>query len=137
MDKLQKDLLNLHVEDINNDMVIDNEEDDNNNDNDNENENEKNSDVDFPEYENPTRKRKKKSKSMKKKLDIYKIRDINKSDNIYEVEKIESHKIENKHYLFYVKWKNYDDNENRWVKEKDFKQKDIIYEYFKENNILY
>jgi hypothetical protein len=74
---------------------------------------------------------------MKKKLDIYKIRDINKSDNIYEVEKIESHKIENKQYLFNVKWKKYDDNENTCVKEKDFKQKDIIYEYFKENNILY
>lgn len=133
MDKLQKDLLNLHVEDINNDMIIDNEEDNN----DNGNEDEENSSVDFPEYENPTKKRKKKSKSMKKKLNIYKIRDINKSDNIYEVEKIESHKIENKQYLFHVKWKNYDDNENTWVKEKDFEQKDIIYEYFKEKNILY
>ncbi|KAI9244381.1 hypothetical protein BDA99DRAFT_415156, partial [Phascolomyces articulosus] len=96
IDKLQKDLLNLSIENINNSMIIDNEEEDDNN---GDIEDEK-SNIDFPKYKNPTKKRKKKSKSLKK------------NNNIYEVENIESYKIENKQYIFYVKWKNYNNSEN-------------------------
>jgi hypothetical protein len=126
LDKIQKEFLNLDISYDNNNMLIDEDENDktiNNNIG-------IESDIDFPEYINQTKKRKKKSKSKKNNLNIYNIRNVNKDENIYEVEKILNHKIENKKYIFYVKWKNYGDIDNSWVKEQDFNQKDIIMEYF-------
>lgn len=130
LSKIQKDLLNLSIENNQDSMLIDDEDE-------NLNENNKNeSDVDFPEYKNPTKKRKKKSKN-KDQLDIHNIRNVNKDEGIYEIEYIVTHKIIDKQYTFLVKWKNYDNKENSWVKENDFIEKDIIRDYFQKNNILF
>ncbi|KAI8091680.1 hypothetical protein BDF21DRAFT_332766 [Thamnidium elegans] len=130
LSKIQKDLLNLSIENNQDSMIIDDE-------NEILNESDKNeSDVDFPEYKNPTKKRKKKSKN-KDKLDIHNIRNVNKDEGIYEIEYIVTHKIIDKQYTFLVKWKNYDNKENSWVKENDFIERDIIRDYFQKNNILF
>jgi hypothetical protein len=97
----------------------------------------KDTDIDFPQYYNVSRKRKKKSKNKKNELNIYEIRNVEKDENIFEVEKIKEHQIKDKRYIFYIKWKNYDESENSWVKEKDFNQKDLILEYFNEKNIIF
>ncbi|KAI9258721.1 hypothetical protein BDA99DRAFT_440672 [Phascolomyces articulosus] len=134
LNKLQDDFLNLDITD--NNMIINEDTDDNmeNNNNDkNINENE----VDFPEYRNINKKRKKSNKRNSKKINIYDIRNTNNDENIYEIDKILNHKIENKNYIFYIKWVGYDDDSNSWVKESDFKQKEIIIDYFSERNIIY
>lgn len=129
LSKIQKDLLNLSIENNQDSMLIDDEDK-------NINENDKNeSDVDFLEYKNPTKKRKKKSKK-KEQLDIHNIRNVNKDEGIYEIEYIVTHKIIDKQYSFLVKWKNYDNKENSRVRENDFIEKDIIRDYFQKNNIL-
>ena len=54
---------------------------------------------------------------------------VNK-ENIYEVEKIIDHMIDDKgKFIFYVKWVDYDDDNNTWIKENNFNTKDIITEY--------
>ncbi|KAI9491828.1 hypothetical protein BDB00DRAFT_766343, partial [Zychaea mexicana] len=95
--------------------------DDNNNDH-------NDTDIDFPEYHNISKERKRRSKNKNKSLNIYEYRNV---------QKIVNHKIENKRYMFYVKWKGYQDGDNSWVHESDFKQKQIIIDYFNEKNILY
>lgn len=56
-------------------------------------------------------------------------------DNIYEVEKIVDHMVDNNgKYLFYVKWLGYSDEDNTWVKHSEFNTKNIINEYMKDRN---
>ena len=140
LNKLQDDFLNLDITD--NNMIINEGTDDNieNNNNDKNiiiNENINENEVDFPEYRNINKKRKKSNKRNSKKINIYDIRNTNNDENIYEIDKILNHKIENKNYIFYIKWVGYDDDSNSWVKESDFKQKEIIIDYFSERNIIY
>lgn len=133
INKLQNDFINLDIDVENNNMIIDDEENEVNNENNNDNE----SEIDFPEYKNFSKKRKKKSKNKKSRLNIYDIRNVNEDENIYEIEKILDHKIENKNYLFYVKWVGYTEKDNSWIKENDFNQKEIIFEYFEKKQIIY
>jgi hypothetical protein len=135
---LQTELINLDIIDDENSncMIIDNNEDnvsDENIENDNGNE----SEIDFPEYKSISKKRKRRSKNKATNLNIYDIRNVNHDENIFEIEEILDHKIETKKYMFYVKWKGYSEKENSWVKEVDFKQKEIIIDYFKDKKILY
>ncbi|KAI7853845.1 hypothetical protein BDC45DRAFT_585988 [Circinella umbellata] len=47
---------------------------------------------------------------------MYEIRDLNKEDSIFEVESIINPKIgDDKKYIFYVKWKNFDNKDNTWL----------------------
>lgn len=135
LNKIQNDLLNLNICDvtnINDNMNIDDTDEDEKND-----KNNNDSDVDFPQYNNPIKKRKKRFRKNKG-IDIYNIRNINKDDDIFEVEDIIDHKInEHNSYVFWVKWKNYDSSENTWVDEVDFREKDIIKKYFKNKKIIY
>lgn len=112
---------------LNIDMLID-EDDEINNTNDNNN---NNLDIDFPQYYNVSKKRKKRSQNKNKNMDIYEYRKVNEDENIFE------HKIENKKYIFFVKWNGYQSGDNSWVTENDFKQKEINIEYFNQKNILY
>lgn len=131
LNELQNTLLELNIDD-NSTMDIDNTDDEivkNTNDN--------NSDIDFPQYNNPIKKRKKKFRKTKE-IDIYNIRNINKDDEVYEVEDIVDHKInDNNTYSFMVKWKNYESSENSWVNEDDFNHKDLIKKYFSNKKIIY
>ena len=130
LSKIQKELLNLTIESDQDSMLIDDDDEILNEDDKDE------SNIDFPEYKNPTRKRKKRSKN-KEQLDIHNIRNVDKDEGIYEIEYIVNHKIIDKQYKFLVKWKNYDNKENSWVKENDFIEKEIIKDYFQKNNILF
>lgn len=39
--------------------------------------------------------------------------------------------------MFLVKWKNYDNKDNTWVKGIDFNEKEIVMDYFQKRNIIY
>jgi hypothetical protein len=135
LDIIQKKLLDMDINEIENTTMIIG--DDIEIENENDKPITKDTDIDFPQYYNVSRKRKKKSKNKKNELNIYEIRNVEKDENIFEVEKIKEHQIKDKRYIFYIKWKNYDESENSWVKEKDFNQKDLILEYFNEKNIIF
>lgn len=133
LNQLQDEFIKLNIDDNNSNMIIDNEiiEDDTIDD-------KNNDDVDFPEYRSISKKRRKKSKNNKtNNLNIYELRNINEDENIYEIDKIIDHKIENKRYIFLVKWVGYNESSNSWVKENDFTQKEIIIEYFSDKKIIY
>jgi hypothetical protein len=50
--------------------------------------------------------------------------------NIYEIDYILSHKIVKKKNTYLVKWKNFDETHNSWVKEKDFQDIECIKNYW-------
>jgi len=127
--EIQNDFLKIN---INENMIIDesiNVSESNNNNIDEE------SDIDFPELKQSTKKRKKRTNKSNKNIES--MRNINKDDNIYEIENIIEHKIENNNYVFFVKWKGYNKDDNSWVKEKDFYEKQIIKDYLNKRNIIY
>ena len=125
--KLQKEIMNLTLD---NNMILDIEE--------NENENEINdeSEDDFPELKGKIKKRKYRSKSINKIKDINKVRDKNKVDNIYEIENIIEHKIIDKSYKFLVKWKGFNSNDNSWISLSSFNEKELLVDYLSKKNIL-
>ena len=86
LNKVQKDLKKLDITDINrntdNRMIIDDNDEVENAISKN-----KESDVDFRQYKNISKKRKKRSKT-RTNVDIYNIKNINKEDNVYEIEEI-------------------------------------------------
>ena len=125
--KLQKEIMNLTLD---NNMILDIEE--------NENENEINdeSEDDFPELKGKIKKRKYRSKSINKIKDINKVRDKNKVDNIYEIENIIEHKIIDKSYKFLVKWKGFNSNDNSWISLSSFNEKELLVDYLSDKNIL-
>lgn len=130
MTEVQKNIMEMNINSNQENMEIDisdNEDDNNNNE----------SEVDFPEYKTISRKRKKVRKIKKNVIDIDKIRNIEKDDNIYEVEDIVKHKVENNKYVFLVKWVGYSSKDNTWVSEDDFNEKEIIKDYFCRNHIIY
>ncbi|KAI7872636.1 hypothetical protein K492DRAFT_139124 [Lichtheimia hyalospora FSU 10163] len=51
-------------------------------------------------------------------------------DNIYEVQYIITHKKVLDSYEYLVKWKNYRKDNNSWVKQCDFIDKDLISKYW-------
>lgn len=57
------------------------------------------------------------------------------SDEEYEVECIESHKIYRGERQFYVKWKGYAQDHDCWVKEKDLKCPIILTAYLEQHNL--
>jgi hypothetical protein len=134
MTKLQNNLSDLTLDDDN--MVIDNV-DDNNQEEIDDNLAKSDDNIDFPEYKNINKKKRKKGKSARK-ININLIREINKNNNFYEIETILDHKLnKDGDYEFFVKWKDYDNTDNSWVNEKDFKEKQLLRNYFKEKNIKY
>lgn len=50
-------------------------------------------------------------------------------ENVYEVEKIINERVRNGTKEYLVKWKDYPDNDNTWVKESDMSAPEIIEEY--------
>lgn len=108
MEKLQKDIMNININDnmILDENIIDDLDIENNN---------NTSDDDFPDI---------------------KVKDINKIDEVYEIEKIIKHKIEDRNYKFLVKWKGYDDIDNSWISISAFNEKDMLREYINSKNIL-
>jgi hypothetical protein len=68
----------------------------------------------------------------------HKIKKMEKLDNnseSYEVEKILDHKEEpDGSFKFLVKWKNFDESENSWVKDSDFNSKKLINKYWEEKD---
>lgn len=50
--------------------------------------------------------------------------------NIYEIDYVLSHKIVKKKNTYLVKWKNFDESHNSWVKEKDFQNIECIKDYW-------
>lgn len=87
------------------------------------NTNQVSSEDDVPKFNEKKRKRKNKSKA--------------KNIKTYEVEKILNHKIEDNKYIFLVKWKYYDNDNNSWIPYTNFEQKDIINKYLEQHNINY
>lgn len=81
---LQKNILSININDDNNDIMIES---------DNENNTYINED-DFPNLKN--KKKRRRNFKNKNELDIKKIKDTNKLDNICEIENIMGHKIEKK-----------------------------------------
>jgi len=66
---------------------------------------------------------------------IKKIENLDNEKESFEVEKILDHKEEpNGSYKYLVKWKNYDDSENSWVKDTDFDSKKLINKYWEERD---
>lgn len=96
------------------------------------------SDEDFPNLNKNNSKKRKyyKNKKAKHVNDISKLRDTTNKDNTYEIEKIVSHKIENKIYKFFIKWQGYDETENSWINLDSFDEKDLLIEYLEEKQIL-
>ena len=78
------------------------------------------SEDDIPKFNEKKRKRKNKGKQ---------------SIKTYEVENIIDHKYENNKYLFLVKWKYYDENENTWIPYNNFNEKEIINKYLDQTHI--
>lgn len=54
----------------------------------------------------------------------------NYDKKLYEIQYIIKHKKALDNYEYLVKWRNYDKNNNSWVKENDFNEKEIIKEYW-------
>ena len=121
LNNLQKDLLKLDINDINKnnnntEIIVD----ENNEENENIDKNLEN-DIDFSQYKNITKKRKRKSRSTKDISIIYEIRNLNKEDSIFEVERIINHKIgDDKKYIFYVKWKIFDNKDIRLFSKEEY-----------------
>lgn len=59
---------------------------------------------------------------------------IDRNENIYEVQYIIKHRKYKDSYEYYIKWKNYNKEQNSWVKESDFTYKDLIINYWKSIN---
>jgi len=60
---------------------------------------------------------------------------LDNNSESFEVEKILDHKEEpDGSFKFLVKWKNYDDSENSWVKDSDFNSKKLINKYWDEKD---
>ncbi|KAL4206050.1 hypothetical protein AB4K20DRAFT_1811923 [Rhizopus microsporus] len=89
------------------------------------NTNQVSSEDDVPKFNEKKKKRKRKNKSKAKNI------------KTYEVEKILNHKIEDNKYIFLVKWKYYDNDNNSWIPYTNFEQKDIINKYLEQHNINY
>lgn len=58
-----------------------------------------------------------------------------KSDEVYEVEALLKHKIENSELKFFVQWKGYSKSHNTWVFEKDLKCNALLKKYKKQNKM--
>lgn len=129
IEKLQKNVMELAISD---NMIID----ENIRSNTNENEDNQSSDNDgFPNIKGSTKKRKRISAKNKAK-DINKIRDTNNLDDVYEIEKIIDHKVEDKNYKFYIKWKGYSNDYNSLISISAFNEKDMLKEYLTNKSIL-
>ncbi|KAI8967663.1 hypothetical protein BDB01DRAFT_731374 [Pilobolus umbonatus] len=56
---------------------------------------------------------------------------LTKTEKTYEIQYIIKHKGDIENRQFFVKWRNYSKDNNSWVKECDFLEKDIIDRYWK------
>ena len=65
------------------------------------------------------------------------MRNTEKEADVYEIENIIKHKVENNKYIFLVKWQGYESKDDSWVKEKDFTKRDTIKDYFCKNTFVY
>jgi hypothetical protein len=51
-------------------------------------------------------------------------------DNVYEVEKIEEHRVNQGRLEYFVKWKNYPQSENTWEREDNFIETECLDDYW-------
>ena len=56
-------------------------------------------------------------------------------DDMYEIQKIINHKIENNQLFLQVKFKNYDNRFNRYIKLDDFSKSDMLNTYLEEHQL--
>lgn len=58
------------------------------------------------------------------------IASVQKNENVYEVEKVMSHKIRNNVRYFLIRWKGYDSDSDTWEREENLNCPRLVKQYF-------